>query len=886
VRTRVRCGILFLTFLFAGSAWAADNPVPQLDQPIAPASAVPGGPGLTLTVRGAGFVSGSVVNWNSSPRTTTFVSAGKITASIPATDIAIAGTATVTVVNPSPGGGTSNALFFEMSSPVGNPQFTPIVQSNGINALGGVITGDFNGDGKLDVAYTNAPSTELFVQLGNGDGSFQAPLNSSLPPGGGILDFALATADFNRDGKLDLVVLGESGPFSVVNILLGNGDGTFQLALQSPSPFVYFPSNIFAADFNGDGNVDLLLSGSSQQTPSGGRFAPLVLYRGNGDGTFQTGVPFDNLAATAIGDFNGDGVLDLAFLGGIALGNGDGTFQAPMTISMSQPNNVIQTMIAADVNGDGKLDLVLGLSLDGVGIMLGNGDGTFQSPVNYPTGPNSGCGCDVLALTAADFDGDGKLDLLVGVGAGNPNSPGSPLWIFLGNGDGTFQPPVTYSIQGFSFRGLAAVGDFNNDGRMDFVVAANAPSGPGTNSNVTFYLQGRLPVGSPAPTTLDFGSQNVGSTSAAQAVTLTNSGLALLTISNISIEGANAGEFVLNSGCGASLAPSANCQISIAFAPGSAGALTVTLAIHDNSPGSPQTVGLTGSGTTPPASAVNLSPSSLTFSSQFVGTAGLPQTITLTNRGTAPLNITSVGTTADFGQLSTCGNSLTVGASCAIGVFFVPTAGGTRTGTLTVTDDAGNSPQTVSLTGTGQDFSVGASGAASATITAGQTATYTIAFAPAGGFSQPIALSCSGAPAQSTCMVTPTSLQLNGTSPMMATVTVMTAAKRLVLSFGPDARSRVNYRPVPQISALLGTFVMVVGLVVLRRGLRLRWALPFALAALVCLDMTLTSCGGGSQGRGRSNETQAGTYTITVSGIFTSGSTTLTHTAKLTLVVQ
>ena len=100
MRTRVRCGLLFLTFLFAGSAWAANNPVPQLDQPIAPMSAVPGGPGFTLTVRGAGFVSGSVVNWNGSPRPTTFVDAGKITAAIPASDIISAGTATIMTTNP------------------------------------------------------------------------------------------------------------------------------------------------------------------------------------------------------------------------------------------------------------------------------------------------------------------------------------------------------------------------------------------------------------------------------------------------------------------------------------------------------------------------------------------------------------------------------------------------------------------------------------------------------------------------------------------------------------------------------------------------------------------------------------------------------------------
>jgi hypothetical protein len=776
VRTRVRCGLLFLTFLFAGSAWAANNPVPQLDQPIAPMSAVPGGPGFTLTVRGAGFVSGSVVNWNGSPRPTTFVDAGKITAAIPASDIISAGTATIMTTNPSPGGGTSNPVFFEISNPQpDNPAFTSVVRNNGANGLGPVITADFNGDGKLDVVYQ---SGDLFLLLGNGDGSFQAPLTYPLSQAlGGNTVSVLLAADFNRDGKMDLAVITAVPGLASAYILLGNGDGTFQPAQQIPGPLVYRPSSIVAADFNGDGNVDLLIGGQFHQNPSGAQFAPLVLFLGNGDGTFSTGTNVSiNVSIPgplAIGDFNGDGLLDIAFLGGIVLGNGDGSFQAPQAISMGAPNTPPQSMIAADVNGDGKLDLVLGLYSAGVGIMMGNGDGTFQSSVNYPSGPNSGCPCiHVVQLAAADLNGDGKLDLLADL---DSSATTSPLWMLLGNGDGTFQSPITYSLHPFS-----DIGDFNNDGKMDFVTVTDGPVNAGQNALI-FYLQGQLPLANVAPATLDFSTKPVGITGVPQAVTLTNPGPVSLTISSVSIEGTNAGDFGFSNSCSLSLAPNATCEISITFTPASSGPRSAALAIVDNAPGS---------------------------------------------------------------------------------------------------------PHTVPLTGAGQDFSVDASGAASATITAGQTANYTLAIAPAGGFSKLIALSCSGGPAQSTCMVTPTSLQLNGTSPMMATVTVMTAAKRLVLSFGPDARSRVNYRPVPQISALLGTFVMVVGLVLLRRGLRLRWALPFALAALVCLDMTLTSCGGGSQGSGGSNETQAGTYTITVSGIFTSGSTTLTHTAKLTLVVQ
>ena len=145
-------------------------------------------------------------------------------------------------------------------------------------------------------------------------------------------------------------------------------------------------------------------------------------------------------------------------------------------------------------------------------------------------------------------------------------------------------------------------------------------------------------------------------------------------------------------------------------------------------------------GTTPqsiPGSAASISPTSLKFSSQYVGTSGNPRSVTLTNTGTAALTIASVTTSpSDFASLNACGSSLAAGSSCAIGVFFDPTVGGARTGTLTITNNAAGSPQTVTLTGSGEDFSVNPGSAATATVGAGQTANYPIAVAPAGGFAQ------------------------------------------------------------------------------------------------------------------------------------------------------
>jgi hypothetical protein len=172
-------------------------------------------------------------------------------------------------------------------------------------------------------------------------------------------------------------------------------------------------------------------------------------------------------------------------------------------------------------------------------------------------------------------------------------------------------------------------------------------------------------------------------------------------------------------------------------------------------------VALTGTATAPPLS---VTPSSIAFPAQYVGTYGLPQSITVMNNGNAPLSISSVATSAtDFGTLNACRSTAAAGSSSATGVFFDPTASGARLGTSTIRDNASGSPHTVALSGTGQDFSLAPITPASATVAAGQTANYTVAVSPAGSFNQTVALTCTGGPALSTCEVTPSSVPLNGT---------------------------------------------------------------------------------------------------------------------------
>jgi hypothetical protein len=853
-------GLVWLfVFLASTKILAQTNPVPFVNQPLVPMSAAPGSVGLTLTVNGTGFASVSVVKWNKTPLATTLVSASQLTATVPATLISTAGTASVTVANPAPGGGASNVMYFNVSSPA------PTLTFGALNSLaysGPLVAADFNEDGKIDLASI-APvgtGTGICVQLGAGDGSFQAPMCSAA--NFGALNSMIAS-DFNGDGKPDLAGVDVNG----LHVWLGNGDGTFQAQMD----FTAGPNGsqswaLAAGDFNGDGKLDLAVANAPDEAGSSGSVSILL---GNGDGTFQSHVDYalgtSGLSSVAVGEFNGDGNLDLVSNSVILLGNGDGTFGSPQPLPATAGGQII----TADVNGDGKLDLIeLSPKSVGVSILLGNGDGTFQSAVNYADPNNASTG------VVADFNADGKLDLAVA----NNSAPGSAS-IFLGNGDGTFQSPTDFST-GPQPNSLA-VADFNGDGRTDLAVMAQDNQ---FLLNLTVLLQGTWPALQAGPPDLTFAQQAIGTTSPPQTVTLTNTGNATLNISNITVTGANAGDFAQTNACSSSLAVNASCKFSVTFTPIAGGNRNASVSVTDNAPGSPQAVALSGS--TPPAPAASLSPTSVSFPAQYVGTSGLPQSVTLTNTGTAALTIASVATSpADFGSLSACGSTVAAGASCAVGVFFDPTASGTRTGTLTITDNAGGSPQTVTLSGTGQDFSMAPGGQSTATVTPGQTASYTLSVAPGGGFNQTVAMSCSGAPAESTCSLSSSSVALSGSKAQTVTVAVTTAGRSagLIQPFG-----RPPYGAMLAFVVFCGTLGLTM---LLSLPKELRWRSPQVLyglsfLCLLFLGVTVSACGGGSSSSGGSGGTPAGSYNLAVTGTFTSGSTTLSHTTKLTLVVQ
>jgi hypothetical protein len=831
----------------------------------------------------------------------------------------------------------------------------PVPYSLGSSNGSNVLAGDFNGDGKLDVAVYAVGSlgSEVVVLLGNGDGTFQAPKTSPAPSYySGYTSFYMVAGDFNGDGKLDLSIgagcaslaCGGGGP---LYILLGNGDGTF----QAPQATVSNAGPFGVVDVNGDGRLDVVYAG----TPGVAQ-----IYLGNGDGTFSQGrsyvaaFPDTPYIATTIAtaDFNSDGNPDIATAGGVLLGNGDGTFQGiPYSsgfggrivigdfeksgkpdfavLSAGSPSSTVSVehnngdgtfsqlhtysvpqgtvvagdmdIVEGDVNGDGNLDLVV-IGEDAsssdfeYSVLLGNGDGSFQAPVTYTPGIPGVLG-GVAAI--ADLRNDHKLDVLM---------LGVNLAVLLGNGDGTFAAPAVYYPGGMNPGGSAylLLGDFNGDGKLDVANdtgGADMLYGSGNGTLQPAVVPSQLATAGFSPFF---------------AADLRNIGrVDLIGSDNADI----LGEVALNNGDGTFtflplsygpvavadvngdgrpdlftvLSSNQTCPIGVQLGNGDGtfgspinlGCLPYPLSklIADvNGDGRPDIVFPWGGGV---AVLLNTTRPSLELSA----TALTPTPVAAGSSATSTVTAAPI-----FGfngtEILSC-TGLPSGASCT---FSPPSiSGSSKTSALTITTSAGVAAGTypVQIQGTAgsivnsvaaslvvqaaPDFSIGAASGSSTkqTVSAGQTASFSLAFAPTGGFTGTLNLSCAVTPAATpaaTCSV-PSSVQISGSGTQTVTVKVETTA--------PVTTGAIPHVNFPSGPTMLFWTLMFLGSTGL--WMRNRKHLPVLAAPIVVLVAFSVGCGGSSSSSTHTTPgTPAGTYTTTVTA--TSGGTS--HNMALQVVVQ
>jgi hypothetical protein len=721
--------------------------------------------------------------------------------------------------------------------------------------LGGdFIVGDFNGDGKPDIAVGGKGSDPYTVEYGNGDGSFSPQWTTLATP-----LTCLATADFNGDGKADLACIDAS---NTVTLLIGHADNTLTVVNGSPSPLpTAYVHNIVAADFNHDGKTDLAVV--NDVTVPAPAFAdyPVLVMLGNGDGTFQSPVSTDagsqvSPSSVAAGDFNGDGNPDIVFQGRmtssdgylVLLAKGDGTFTVEPAVAITTPNSTgyasnWSAVAVADFDGDGKTDIAV-TNDEAVQVLTGKGDGTFTQAALTDSGAETDP--DNVFLVAADFNGDGVPDLAA------INSDASTMNIdFVGRIETATAtlPNVTIAGSGTNQAAATYAGDGN------FLTSTSTP--------ITL-------TASPLATKLTLAasaSTSVAGTQIMLAATLSPYSSGPLTTNGenvtFSSNGASLGTAPLSSGV---------ATLNSTSLPVGTDNITATYGGDTNfTTAKSNAVPVVVSAVVPAAA---VSPGSLTFSSQAVGSTSAAQTVTMTNGSTATLAVTSIVASGDFAETNTCGTSVAGGSSCTIAITFTPTAAGARTGSLTITDNASPSTQTVSLTGGGASVALASSASALTIASPGGSATATIQISPVSGFSGTVNLTCAvtypgqgTATEQPTCSLSPAQVQITQGSPTSSTLTVSTTAA--------SAMRNGYFRSTGLVFAAL----LCVGGLPRRRW---RGGMLMTVLGITLIGGMLGCSGGGKSNASTQNPgTTTGSYQVTVTA--TSGTTTASTVMPLSL---
>jgi len=794
-------------------------------------------------------------------------------------------------------------------------------------SLAGLAVGDWNRDGNLDLVATSADAGQVTVLLGTGLGSFQPVSTYLFSPNGLLMSpGAVAAADFNHDGNLDIAV-SISQPTAEVLILPGKGDGTFQSQEIVNTPFPA-PSLMATADFNNDNYPDLAFADPSRIGVG------IALNDGSGGFEDNTAIalPFSpGIVGAVTGDILGNGKTDIVtaefdqdfpsdtyvneFLS-LVPGNGDGTFQP--AIQSSQSGIGIHQVVKGDFNGDGLPDIATWGPLKGgslteqVFVALNTGDGSFAAPVAQTISTDGG----VQNIIAGDFNHDGKDDLVIE--SRTSDQGGDIATLLLSNGDGTFRSLQVMQTVGTA-GGFLAAADFNHDGNLD--LAWNLMAGPGAPSQLLAFL------GHGDGTFLASVSYSTGSTSYPESVLaadFNHDGNA-----DLLLQGTSGLEFFAGNGDGTFQNPKIS-PLSIPFTYPIAADFNGDgkLDIAESSGASWADVLLgNGDGTFKPPVylAANLfnsgiaagefnqddasdlvllftnglidpnndweytffstpsptfSRSMLVFAPQMVGTTSSSQSLLFNNQGNSPLNLSSITTTGPFGETNNCPAKLNVGQGCTVEVQFTPIGNGNAPGQLVLTDNAGPGQQAIDLSGWAgaADFYMDSSPAL-VSVQAGFPAHFVVRLGSGGGYSGTVQLLCSGAPAKAACSLSQSSVLVNGSTEESLEVTITTTPATVGRGASPGTYPGSPFSNLPfDLCAMLPLGSIY--------GFRRRRAA--AMLGMLLLMIGLVSCGGGGGsgstggGGGSVSGTPSGNYSITVTG--TGG--TLTHSVSLKLTVQ
>jgi trimeric autotransporter adhesin len=603
-----------------------------------------------------------------------------------------------------------------------------------VNQPFGVAVTDFNGDGKLDLALADTGSSNVAILLGNGDGTFQPQIE--YPTNG--YPYSLAVADFNNDQRPDIAVSNYGpvgGTGGGVSVLINNGNGTFAAPVNySPGGEFYF---LTAGDVNGDNKLDLVVSSLYPNQAT-------LLFLGNGDGTFSS-APITLASGTAsdfntVADLNGDGAPDVVipnYVGGS--GNISILLQSVLPVLQVTPSSLSFT---ATQGAGSPSPLSVAIANSGGGtetwtattsqpwVVLGQTSGTAPSTVSVsvnPAGLNPGTYTATITVTATGASNSPQVvtvtlavnaatvvvssltfspNSLTGAGTAtgtvtlSGSAPVGGASVSLSSNNSVVQVPATVTVP-FGLVSSTFTATASSVTTQTIVTVTATYSGVSTTATLT--LNPNTTPLTVSPTALSYGNQGISSTSAAKKVTLTNNTGAIVTISSMLISGTNSADFAQSATtCGTTLGLNASCTVSITFTPAAPGARSATLTITDSAVNSPQTVALSGTGVLQ----VTLSTASFAFGNQADGTTSTAKTVTVTNNTSAALTISSTtitGTNASEFEVSsnTCGSNIGGHSSCKVSVKFAPVTPGAKTASLTIVDSANNSPQSVSLTGTG-----------------------------------------------------------------------------------------------------------------------------------------------------------------------------------------